>query len=104
MVHLFFCDIIGDIIRFPEFQLAPRLQLPGNHRQLARQYRQQCTLQAAAKVWAEGVPWPEAVALAGHAIDRAYPETQKGKGKARGRGRGHPLPKGKGKGKGRGRA
>ena len=88
--------IIADIIRF---HLAPRLQLPGNHRQLSRQYREQCTLQAAAKVWAEGVPWPEALALAGHAIDRAYPPTQKGKGKGKARAR--PLPKGKGKGRGR---
>ena len=79
----------------------PRLRLPDKYRQHARDYLQRCTFQAAAQVWAEGVPWPEALELARRAIEKAYPAKGKSKGKGKNKGKGgRPLPKAKGRGKG----
>lgn len=80
--------------------LASRLQLPSQHRKLSEQYRQQCKIQAAAKLWVEGVPWAEAITMARDAIDKAYPSSKKGRGKGKAKSR--AMPKGKAKGKGRG--
>ncbi|CAK9038742.1 unnamed protein product [Durusdinium trenchii] len=66
------------ILRLPEFGLdraadylqswcegtwTRQLQLPSNYRNEARMYKDRSIYQAAAKVWAEGVPWPEALEI-----------------------------------------
>jgi len=51
------------------------------------------THQVAAKIWAEGVPWSEAMGLATKAMERANP-----KGKGKGSPKGRPNAKGRGKG------
>lgn len=80
-----------------------RLQLPSNYRNEARMYKDRSIYQAAAKVWAEGVPWPEALEICRAAIEKISPKG-KGKGKAKGgrAAKGKAAPKAKGKGKAKG--
>ena len=80
----------------------PRLRTPDNYRRSFQDYVSRSKYQAAARVWAEGVPWQEAMVLAEKAIEKAFPGHGKAKGKgAKGKG-GPAVPKAKGKGRGRG--
>lgn len=77
-----------------------RLRTPDNYRRSFQDYVSRSKYQAAAKVWAEGVPWQEAMVLAEKAIEKAFPGHGKAKGKgAKGKG-GFAVPKAKGKGRG----
>ena len=51
-------------------------------------------VQAAAQIWAAGVPWDEALQIAKRAVEASEPQSRKGQGKG----------KGKGAAKGRGRS
>jgi hypothetical protein len=77
-----------------------RLQTPDNYRRSFQDYVSRSKYQAAARVWAEGVLWQEAMVLAEKAIEKAFPAHGKAKGKgAKGKG-GLTVPKAKGKGRG----
>ena len=52
-------------------------------------------MQAAAKIWLEGVDWERAKALASSAIEKAEPQGAKGKGRGGRKGRGKGGRKGK---------
>jgi len=60
----------------------------------SRNYFEKLKVQAAAQIWAAGVPWDEALQIAKRAVEASEPQSRKGQGKG----------KGKGAAKGRGRS
>ncbi|CAK8999456.1 unnamed protein product [Durusdinium trenchii] len=77
----------GTLSLQPPLELS-ELRLPDQYRKAARAYLERAIFQAAAKIWAEGVPWPEAKQLATKALEKAYPHKGKGKGKGKGKRKG----------------
>lgn len=63
--------------------VAPRVIRADNHAREGRAYRERAILQAAARVWAEGVAWETALELTRKALE----PRAKGKGKGKGKGK-----------------
>ena len=74
-----------------------RLTLGEGRKKAAIDYQKRAALQVAAKMWADGVSWDEAVCIANEALHAAGNEG-KGKGKGRGKCKGKPKAKGRGRG------
>lgn len=73
-----------------------RLTLGEGRQKSAVDYQKRAAFQVAAKIWADGVPWDEAVCIAKEALQAERNES-KGKGKGRGKGKGKPKAKGRGR-------
>lgn len=72
------------VLRFhPPVIVAPRVIRADNHAREGRAYRERAILQAAARVWAEGVAWETALELTRKALE----PRAKGKGKGKGKGK-----------------
>lgn len=68
--------------------MVQRLMRPDGYRKEAREYHNRSVLQAASRIWVEGVPWDEAMDISRKALERALPKGKgKGKGKARAKGK-----------------
>lgn len=78
-----------------DFPLLLRLRPADGYVREGRLYHLRCVMQAAAKIWVEGVEWEKAKALASSAIEKAEPQVAKGKG--RGGRKGHAKGGRKGK-------